>query len=75
MGYIIVIAQLPGLWQRKLPSDSGRFTAINPWPHAITITRRSSFYMDVNIVSCVEVSLMIKSPVYGINFTALLNAY
>ena len=53
MGYIIVLAQLPGIYDvnqpesegivnrpcpRATPSDSGRFTVINPWPHAITIT-------------------------------------
>ena len=45
MGYIIVIARLPGIYgdvnrpcPRATPSDSGRFTAINPWPRAITIT-------------------------------------
>ena len=45
MGYIIVIARLPGIYgnvnrpcPRAAPSDSGRFTAINPWPRAITIT-------------------------------------
>ena len=42
--YIIVIARLPGIYgdvnrpcPRAIPSDSGRFTAINPWPHATTI--------------------------------------
>ena len=45
MGYIIVIARLPGIYgnvnrpcPRASPSDSGRFTAISPWPRAITIT-------------------------------------
>ena len=45
MGYIRVIARLPGIYgdvnrpcPRATPSDSGRFTAINPWPRAITIT-------------------------------------
>ena len=38
MGYIIVIARLPRIYGNvKLPSDLGRFTVINPWPHAITI--------------------------------------
>ena len=38
MGYIKVKAQLPGIYgnvnrpcPRAAPSDSGRFTAINPW--------------------------------------------
>ena len=46
MGYIIVIAQLPEIYgnvnrpyPRATPSDSGRFTAINPWPRALTITK------------------------------------
>ena len=45
MGYIIVIARLPGIYgnvnrpcPRAAPSDSGRFIAINPWPRDITIT-------------------------------------
>ena len=45
VGYIIVIARLPGIYgnvnrpcPRAMPSDSGRFIAINPWPRAITIT-------------------------------------
>ena len=45
VGYIIVIARLPGIYgdvnrpcPRATPSDSGRFTAINPWPRTITIT-------------------------------------
>ena len=45
MGYIVVIAWLPGIYGNvncpcpwALPSESGRFTGINPWPHAITIT-------------------------------------
>ena len=44
VGYIIVIARLPGIYgdvnrpcSRATPSDSDRFTAINPWPRAITI--------------------------------------
>ena len=45
MGYIIVIARLPGNYgnvnrpcPRASPSDSGQFTVINPCPRAITIT-------------------------------------
>ena len=45
MGYIIVIARVArDLWQRKQTLSSGCalglgwFTAINPWPRAITIT-------------------------------------
>ena len=45
VGYIMVIARLPGIYgnvnrhyPRAAPSDSGRFTAINPWSRAITIT-------------------------------------
>ena len=41
MGYIIVIARLPRIYgnvncpcPRASPSDSGQFTAINPWPRA-----------------------------------------
>ena len=52
MGYIIVIARLPGIYgnvnrpcPRAAPSDSGRFTAINPWPRAITITNYSQMYV------------------------------
>ena len=47
MRYIIVIARLPGIYgnvnrpyPRATPLDSGRFTAINPWRRAITITYR-----------------------------------
>ena len=43
MGYIIVIARLPGIYSdinrscpRATSSDSGWFTVIYPWPHAIT---------------------------------------
>ena len=45
MGYILVIARLPGIYGnincpclQASPLDSGQFTAINPWPRAITIT-------------------------------------
>ena len=51
MGYIIVIARLPGIYgnvnhscPRAAPSDSGRFTAINPWSRAITITYTTKVY-------------------------------
>ena len=50
---IIVIARLPGIYgnvnrpcPRAAPSDSGRFTAINPWLRAITIT----YYYDIIII-------------------------
>ena len=53
MGYIIVIARLPGIYgnvnrpcPQAAPSDSGRFTAINPWSHAITITYQLFYYID-----------------------------
>ena len=46
MGYIIVIAWLPGIYgnvnhpcPRTSPSNLGQFTAINPSPHAITIIK------------------------------------
>ena len=45
MGYIKVKAQLPGIYgnvnrpcPQVAPSDSGRFTAINPWQLGLTIT-------------------------------------
>ena len=47
IGYIIVIAWLPGIYgninhpcPQASTSDSGQFTAINPWPHASGISRR-----------------------------------
>ena len=40
MGYIIVIAQVQGNYGNT-PLDLGWFTAINPWPCAITEGLRS----------------------------------
>ena len=72
MGYIIVIARLPGIYgdvnrpcPRATPSDSGRFTAINPGPRAITITYcivadETSYVVYEGKCTCVNRMLTVK---------------
>ena len=55
------------LWQCKPPSDSDRFTAINPLPRAITIT----YIMDMIAWQKLNPS---KNSRYAVNCT-LLNPY
>ena len=59
MGYIKVKAQLPGIYgnvnrpcPRVAPSDSGRFTAINPW--------RLGYYLSTLAVPIIDI------VVYGV---------
>ena len=78
MGYIIVIARLPGIYgnvnrpcPRAAPSDSGRFTAINPWPRAITITYTDMLlsnngYFIKNWIATVQ--LMYMGPIPNTSF-------
>ena len=65
MGHITVIARVArDLWQRKQTLSSGfalglgSFTAINPWPRAITIT---------NIIHRPEEALDIQSELLLVN--------
>ena len=77
MGYIIVTARLPGIYgdvnrpcPRATPSDSGRFTAINPWPRAITITYTVAFgNQNLYIIKFV---LLLNLGMVPFNFMQLL---
>ena len=64
MGYIIVKARLPGIYDnvnrpcpRAAPSDSGRFTAINPWPRPITITNTMIMIQALSKTKCVQYTM------------------
>ena len=74
MGYIIVIARLPGIYgnvnrpcPRAAPSDSGRFTAINPWPRAITITYLLSLEIYLNTPRASSLTFPVMFPQTMIN--------